>query len=58
MKLRRTLDIEEKDQLEIYVDGNIILVKKYEPALAFCNNAKNVRNYKGKTICPDCLNEL
>ena len=31
IELRRSLDIEEKDALEIYVDGNSVILKKYEP---------------------------
>lgn len=58
MELRKTLDIAEKDPLEIYVDGNTIILKKYEPACIFCNNAKDVENYKGKNICQDCMQEL
>ena len=46
IELRRTLDIAEKDSLEIYVDGASIVLKKYEPACVFCNDAKNVLNYK------------
>ncbi len=58
IELRRTLDIAEKDALEIYVDGSTIILKKYEPACIFCANAKDVSVYKGKNICPECLNEL
>ncbi len=58
IELRRTLDIAEKDALEIYVDGSTIILKKYEPACIFCANAKDVTVYKGKNICPECLNEL
>ena len=39
IEMRRTLDIAEKDALEIYVDGNHIILKKYEPACIFCNSA-------------------
>ena len=39
IELRRTLDIEVKDALEIYVDGAQIILKKYEPACIFCSNA-------------------
>jgi len=35
IELRRTLDIAEKDALEIYVDGSTIILKKYEPAFFF-----------------------
>ena len=58
IELRRTLDIEVKDALEIYVDGAQIILKKYEPACIFCGNAKDVTNVKGKNICRDCLAEM
>ena len=49
IELRRTLDIAEKDALEIYVDGEQIILKKY---------ARDVINYKGKNICKNCMEEL
>ncbi|ADD01422.1 transcriptional regulator, AbrB family [Thermoanaerobacter mathranii subsp. mathranii str. A3] len=58
IELRRTLNIAERDALEIYVDGEQIVLKKYEPACIFCGNAENVINYKGKNICKNCLAEL
>ena len=58
IELRRTLDIAEKDALEIYVDGEQIILKKYEPACIFCGEGKDVINYKGKNICKNCLNEI
>ncbi|WP_331273999.1 AbrB/MazE/SpoVT family DNA-binding domain-containing protein [Capillibacterium thermochitinicola] len=58
IELRRTLRIEEKDALEIYVDGERIILKKYEPACIFCGNADNVRNFKEKNICQDCLDAM
>lgn len=58
IELRRTLEIAEKDSLEIYVDGEQIILKKYEPACIFCGDAKNVINFKGKNICKSCLHDL
>ena len=58
MELRRTLDIDVKDALEIYVDGDQVILKKYEPACIFCGDARDVVNYKSKNICLKCLNEL
>jgi transcriptional pleiotropic regulator of transition state genes len=58
MELRRTMDIGEKDALEIFVDGNSIVLKKYEPACIFCGDAKDVSSYKGKNICQVCMKEL
>ena len=58
IELRRTLDVNERDPLEIFVEDNTIELKKYEPACIFCNNAKDVINYKGRNICLNCINEL
>jgi len=58
IELRRTLDIAEKDSLEIYVDEGRIILKKYEPTCVFCGSSKDVITFKGKNICPLCLSEL
>ena len=58
IELRRTLDIDIKDPIEIFVDDEYILLKKYEPACVFCGNAKNVRRIKEKNVFEDCLKEL
>lgn len=58
IELRRTLEIAERDSLEIYVEGSTIILKKYEPACIFCGDAKDVVNYKGRNICKNCLNEM
>lgn len=58
IEMRRTLDIAEKDALEIYVEGSAVILKKYRPSCIFCDTAKDVVVYKGKNICPNCLKEL
>ncbi|MCF6464341.1 AbrB/MazE/SpoVT family DNA-binding domain-containing protein [Clostridium sp. Cult2] len=58
IELRRNLDIEVKDALEIFVDGEHIVLKKYAPACIFCGQAKDVVTYKGKNICPACMEDL
>ncbi len=58
IELRRTLDIAQKDSLEIYVEEDRIVLKKYEPTCIFCENTKDIIDYKGKNICPSCLQEL
>ncbi|KJS18805.1 MAG: AbrB family transcriptional regulator [Peptococcaceae bacterium BICA1-8] len=58
IELRRTLGIDEKDALEIYVDNEKIILKKYEPACVFCGNADNVQTYKGKLVCSECAHAM
>ena len=58
MELRKCLDINIKDPLEIFTEGEYVLLKKYQPACLFCNEASEVINYNGKNICKDCLAKL
>ena len=57
-EIRNKLEINEKDPLEIYVDGASIVLKKVESNCIFCGNEKNLINYKDKLICSKCLNNL
>ncbi|MCQ2554154.1 MAG: AbrB/MazE/SpoVT family DNA-binding domain-containing protein [Clostridia bacterium] len=58
VELRRTLNIKTDDSLEVFVDGDYIMLKKYEPACVFCGDAKEVVNVRGKNICKECLKEI
>ena len=58
IELRRTLGIDLKDALEIYVDEDKIILRKYEPACIFCGSANNVHHFSGKLICKDCVKGL
>ncbi|MGI6731798.1 MAG: AbrB/MazE/SpoVT family DNA-binding domain-containing protein [Anaerovoracaceae bacterium] len=58
IELRRTLNIDIKDAIEIFVDGEFILLKKYEPACVFCGNAKNIKRIHDKNVCSDCIEEI
>lgn len=58
IELRRNLNIEEKDLLEIFIDGENIVLKKYELFCVFCGNTENVYLYKGKNVCESCIKEL
>ena len=58
VELRRTLGIKTDDSLEVFVDGDYIMLKKYEPACIFCGNAKDVEVIHGKNVCKICIEEL
>ena len=58
IELRRTMDIGLRDTLEIFVEDDKIILKKYHPACIFCNDARDVVYYKDKLICRNCLEQL
>lgn len=58
-EIRKTLGIEERDQIEIFVDGHSIILKKVESSCIFCEKKDTeLINYKDKLICTDCVNNL
>jgi len=58
ISIRQTMDINEKDSLEIFTDENRIILQKYQPACIFCGNADNIVYFSGKRICEDCLKKI
>ena len=58
MEIRKTFGINTRDSIEIYVDNDKIILKKYEPACIFCGSADDVLPVKGKLICKKCLDHI
>lgn len=58
-ELRRQFEVEDnKDSFEIFVEDNSIILKKYQPSCIFCGELKGVVNYKGRNVCPNCIDAL
>ena len=55
IEIRRTLDIVERDELEIFMDGDQIILQKFQPSCVFCDSAKDVVAFHGKNICTKCI---
>lgn len=58
IEIRKTLDIEQRDALEIFVDEDRIVLQKYQPACIFCSQVDNIVYFNGKRICASCLAKL
>ena len=57
IELRRNLDIAERDELEIYVDGDSVILRKHEAKCIFCGGAA-LYQHQGKNVCADCMDAL
>jgi len=57
-ELRGTFDLKETDPIEIFVDGADIILRKYQPACIFCNDANDIVSFEGKNICRKCLKKI
>ena len=58
IEIRNTMDLKPRDSVEIFVDDDKIILKKYMPACLFCGNADNVIYFRGKLICRECYDSL
>ena len=57
-ELRRKLGIANTDPVEIYVEDDKIILKKYIPVCHFCGSTEDLTEYKEKNICSSCIADL
>ena len=57
-EIRQTLGLQVRDAMEIFIDGDRVILQKYQPSCIFCTNADDLVYYEGKRICPECLSKL
>ncbi len=58
MEIRKTFGISDGDSLEIFVDNENIILRKYQPSCIFCGNCENIDFYLGKRICTSCIDKI
>jgi len=58
IELRRTLNIDIKDSLEIYVENDSIVLRKYEPSCIFCGSARSLKVFSSKNVCRECVRNM
>ena len=55
IEMRRTLGVDNRDPIEMFLDGKNIILRKYVPGCVFCGNPKGIIEYAGKRVCRDCI---
>ncbi len=58
IETRRQLDLEPRDGVEIFVDEDRIILKKYQPCCIFCGDGDNIVLFKDKKVCQKCVAEM
>ncbi len=58
MELRQNMDIQVKTPLEIFTEGDRIILKKFQPSCIFCSNTEEVVLFNDNKICRTCLEKL
>ncbi len=57
-EIRNALSITDDDPLEIFQEGDRIVIQKHCARCIFCGGNDTVTEYKGKLVCKDCIKEL
>jgi transcriptional pleiotropic regulator of transition state genes len=58
VELRRTMGLQDGAALEVFTQGDAILLRRYEPLCVFCGHGGNLVPYQGKKVCSDCRTRL
>ena len=58
IEMRRTLGVDSHDPIEMFVDGESIIIRKYAPGCVFCGNPKDNIEYAGKLVCRKCVSDM
>lgn len=58
IEIRRNLDIEERDQLEIFLEGDRIILRKHACSCVFCDGTRGLTEFRGKNVCRECIRHL
>ena len=58
IEIRRTFNLAEKDAVEIFTEGDRIVLKKYQPNCIFCGEGRNLLEYKGRLFCKSCVRAM
>ena len=55
---RKMFNLNEGEPVEIFTDGDKIIIKKYNPGCHCCGNLEDLTDVLGLKICPKCLKEV
>ncbi len=58
IELRRNLNLDIKDPVEIFVEEDKIILKKYEPSDVFNGQKEDLFEYEGKMVSRATIQEL
>ena len=57
-ELRRLLDINEGDYVQFSAEHNRVVIEKMEERCTFCGGTSDLKEFKSKLVCPECLAQL
>ena len=57
-EMRKKMNIDSNDPVEIFVEGDRIILTKYHASCTFCGSNLGVCEFKGKRVCAEVCVEM
>lgn len=57
-ELRRAIGVKEGDTLKFELNGNTLILTKFESTCLFCGSSESLVEFKGKHVCAECQSSL
>ena len=57
-EMRKKMEISSNDPVEIFVEGDKIILTKYSASCTFCGSSLGISEFKGKKLCVNCLSQI
>ena len=56
--IRNNLELHYNDLVELTIFDNMIKINKFKCRCLFCGSNENIRTFKNKFICKDCIMKI
>ena len=58
MEMRKIFGINNDDPMEIFTEGDTIILKQFNATCIFCGSTDDLESFKDKSVCPQCFKDL
>ena len=58
IELRRSLELDSREPMEIFVEGDTVFLRKYRQECIFCDETEEIVSFRGKSVCPACIRRM
>ncbi len=57
-EIRKAMEIGKGDVLELSLEADCLVVRKFAPACIFCGGIEDLMTYEGRNICGKCVQTI
>lgn len=58
VELRRRMNLDDGTPVEIFTEGERIILQKHRDVCVFCGGEKDLSDFKGRSVCNTCRAQL